>query len=248
MTFDGAGNTSPDFSPDGNKIVFQSTRNGGGIYEIPAFGGEARLLAKRGLNPKFSPDGLRVAYWISGPYVAFAVPGSGSVWVVPTAGGQPQRIGPTFTNARYPIWAPDGKHVLFVGYTSDKAAESSSIDWWLADTDGGPAVKTGVYDALTRVGLVSQDRPDQLISMFPNVPLPGCWTELTNNEIFSTQSGDTSNLWETSISLRTGKVSGVITRLTAGAENEPEPSCASGDLLKQYHSYCNVPKRSLNQA
>jgi tricorn protease-like protein len=46
LTFDGAGNTSPDFSPDGNKIVFRSTRNGGGIYEIPAFGGEARLLAK----------------------------------------------------------------------------------------------------------------------------------------------------------------------------------------------------------
>ena len=29
LTFDGAGNTTPDFSPDGARIVFQSNRNGG---------------------------------------------------------------------------------------------------------------------------------------------------------------------------------------------------------------------------
>jgi len=64
LTTDGAGNRMPDFSPDGSKIVFRSNREGGGIYEIPAFGGEARLVARDGLNPKFSPDGSRVAYWV----------------------------------------------------------------------------------------------------------------------------------------------------------------------------------------
>ncbi len=34
------------------------------LFEIPAFGGEARLLARDGLNPRFSPDGSQVAYWI----------------------------------------------------------------------------------------------------------------------------------------------------------------------------------------
>ncbi|MGA7928128.1 MAG: protein kinase [Candidatus Sulfotelmatobacter sp.] len=57
LTSDGAGNTTPDFSPDGNKIIFRSNRDGGGIYEIPAFGGDVRLLARDALNPKFSPDG-----------------------------------------------------------------------------------------------------------------------------------------------------------------------------------------------
>ena len=52
----------PDFSPDGTKIVFVDRE--GGIYEIPAFGGEVRLLARDGLNPKFSPDGSQVAYWV----------------------------------------------------------------------------------------------------------------------------------------------------------------------------------------
>jgi len=64
LTFDGADNTTPDFSPDGRKIVFRSGREGGGIFEIPALGGEARLLARDGLNPKYSPDGTRVAFWV----------------------------------------------------------------------------------------------------------------------------------------------------------------------------------------
>jgi len=61
LTFDGAGNSSPDFSPDGSRIVFESRRDGGGIYEIPAFGGPARLLARNGMRPRFSPDGSQVA-------------------------------------------------------------------------------------------------------------------------------------------------------------------------------------------
>ena len=87
LTSDGAGNTTPDFSPDGSKIVFRSNRDGGGIYEMPAFGGEARLLARDGLNPKFSPDGSQVAYWVGTRSVAGTVPGVGAVWVVPVGRG-----------------------------------------------------------------------------------------------------------------------------------------------------------------
>src|SRR5574340_153109 len=73
LTSDGEGNTTPDFSPDGSKIVFRSNRNGGGLYEIPAFGGDARLLARDGLNPKYSPDGSQIAYWIGSDNVASVV-------------------------------------------------------------------------------------------------------------------------------------------------------------------------------
>ena len=75
LTSDGAGNTMPDFSPDGNKIVFRSNRDGGGIYEIPAFGGEVRLLAREGSNPKFSPDGSQVAYWVGSESLNTSCPG-----------------------------------------------------------------------------------------------------------------------------------------------------------------------------
>ncbi len=225
LTFGGAGNTMPDFSPDGSKIVFRSNRDGGGIYEIPAFGGEARLLARDGLNPKYSPDGSQVAYWVGSEIVIPALPGSGTVWVVPVSGGQPQRVGSNFTTARNPIWSPDGKHLLMIGYTSTKAYEASSLDWWLVGSNGGDAVKTGFYDKLVH----SKDRmpfPQNL-----TVPRPGCWLAAGNEIVYSLASGDTANLWEVGISPRTGKVSGMPKRLTTAAGNEQDPSCAPGGAL-----------------
>jgi Tol biopolymer transport system component/predicted Ser/Thr protein kinase len=231
LTFDGAGNTAPDFSPDGSQIVFRSNRDGGGIYEVPAFGGEVRLLARDGLNPRFSPDGSQVAYWVGSPDVSAAVPGNGAVWVVPVAGGQPRRVGPDFTNARFPVWSPDGKHLLIVGYTSAKSMQSAFLDWWIVATDGGQPVRTGIYDALLRAGLQGRDSAGTPLSTEPSVPRPGCWLAATNSVIFPAGSGDTSNLWETALSRATGKASGAFTRMTAGAGNEVEPSCASADAV-----------------
>jgi dipeptidyl aminopeptidase/acylaminoacyl peptidase len=75
LTFDGIGNTNPNFSPDGSRIVFESRRDGGGIYEIRAFGDQARLLARGGSAPVYSPDGSQVAYWVGTTAVSLWIPG-----------------------------------------------------------------------------------------------------------------------------------------------------------------------------
>lgn len=230
LTFDGAANTTPDFSPDGSRIVFRSERDGGGIYEIPALGGEARLLAKGGLNPKYSPDGLQVAFWIGAEHVGTAVPGSGAVWVVPDAGGQPRRVGADFTAARNPVWSPDGKRLLVIGYHSQNAFESSASDWWLIPMDGGHAIKMGLFEGLVRVG---QGRIAS--SSFPEaqVPIPGCWLTVSNSVIFSMENSaaDVWNLWEAGVSTETGKVTGVFKRISTGSGNEDEPSCAAAGAV-----------------
>jgi Tol biopolymer transport system component/DNA-binding winged helix-turn-helix (wHTH) protein len=230
LTFDGAGNTSPDFSPDGSRIVFRSARSGSGIYEIPAFGGEARLLAKNGLNPKYSPDGLQVAFWVGAEHVYNGVPGSAAVWVVPEAGGQPRRVGPDFTAARHPVWSPDGRRLLVIGYNAQKAFEASSDDWWLIPTDGGQAIKTGLHDGLEHAG---QGRAAS--SSFPAaaVPTPGCWLAASSSVIFSMENSaaDIWNLWEAGLSTETGKFTGVLKRISTGSSREVDPSCAAAGAL-----------------
>ncbi len=222
LTTDGADNTMPDFSPDGSQIVFRSDRDGGGIYEIPALGGDVRLLTHSGLNPKFSPDGSQVAYWTGDPEVADEVPGNGNVWVLPLAGGSPVRLAVNLTTARYPVWSPDGKHLLLTGYTSSKTYEHSSLDWWVVATDGGQEVRTGAYRAFVQARFAELDAA---------MPTPGCWSATSNTVIFSAGNGDTNDLWEIGISPQTGKVTGVPKRLTTGAGNEAQVSCGPGGDL-----------------
>jgi Tol biopolymer transport system component/DNA-binding winged helix-turn-helix (wHTH) protein len=233
LTFDGLRNTNPNFSPDGVKVVFESRRDGGGIYEIPAFGGQARLLASGGLTPTYSPDGSQVAYWVGTQSVALAIPGTGAVWVVPVAGGPPRRVAPNLTDARWPIWSPDGKRLLFSGYSSAKPYDPSAIDWWLADANGGDAVRTGMYDVLVQAGLQGQDSAGNWATTVPTggLPPPGCWSSAKSVIFPADSGGDTRNLWETGISLATGKVSGAFKRVTAGSGTDVDPSCAPGGSL-----------------
>jgi eukaryotic-like serine/threonine-protein kinase len=214
LTHDPADDREPAFSPDGFQIAFRSDRDGGGIYLVPALGGEARLIAKDGQAPHFSPDGQSIAYWVGNRTTGDpAAPGSAQAYVLPSGGGPPRPFHPEFSVIRYPIWAPDGKRLLFWGKLDGKATGPDAIDWWVASLDSDKAVKTGAA-ALLR-------GRDLQIPMSPGTWLPD------EGVVFAARHGDTSDLWQVHIDSSTGHAIGLPVRLTTGTGISDQPSIAA---------------------
>lgn len=136
----------PRFTPDATQIVFYSKQDGGGIYVVPAFGGEPRRLVSNGYRPRVSPDGNLVAYWIARNPPVFS--DHDQVAVIPIGGGNSRVIQPDFRAAK-PIWSPDGKYLLFQA----ASGPSEEFDWWVAPVQGEPAVRTGAYAIFSAAGV-----------------------------------------------------------------------------------------------
>jgi eukaryotic-like serine/threonine-protein kinase len=135
----------PSFSPDGTTIAFDS--GDGGINLVSALGGPARRLVAEGHGAQFSPDGKRAAYWTGGTFTtALNISGLGRIYVVEAIGGAPKQLRSDFAAAVLPMWTPDGQHLLFFG--NPDASKVETADWWVTPLDSGPAVKTGVFEAM----------------------------------------------------------------------------------------------------
>lgn len=210
ITTDSADDSKPSFSPDGSQIAFRSERDGGGVYVIAALGGEARLIAPGGRDPRFSQDGSQIAYWVGWSGQRFTALGNSAIYVVPSRGGPPRRLQKDFLAASAPIWSPDGRHILFGGCWKNRA----DADWWVTPAEGGTAIGTGARDFLRR-------RKTHVAYQDP----PGAWTG--SHLIFSLGYGDTSNLWQIPISTKNWEVSGEPQRLTFGTAMNIQPSVSS---------------------
>jgi Tol biopolymer transport system component len=206
---------SPDFSPDGTQIAFRSEREGGGIYVIGTLGGEARRVVAAGRNPRWSPNGKRIAYW-EGP--TMTLPGSshtGRIFTVVMGDGNPHPLAADFSTARDPVWSPDGRALMFQGRREDWGSVEASFDWWVAPMDGTPPVRTGAFEALRKAGFGIT---------VGNVGAPGAW--VGDRVVFSGRMGDSVNLWRIGISAKTYRVTGDLERLTFGTGTEQFPSVA----------------------
>ncbi len=205
LTHDPADETHPSFSPDGTQIAFRSEKDGGGIYVVPALGGDPRLLVAGGREPRFSPDGRLVAYWTGreGNYQAGA---SSRVFVVEADGGQPRPVHPEMAWAIHPVWSPKGDEVLVLGLRDRGDRE----DWWALPIDQGTPRKTGAIAQLRAQGMrinASRAGID---------PIPLDWIQDGGDRVlFAAPLGDAANLWEIGLT-PSRTITGPPRRMTRG--------------------------------
>ncbi|MFN0168753.1 MAG: winged helix-turn-helix domain-containing protein [Bryobacteraceae bacterium] len=218
LTKDEADELDPWFSPDSGLIAFRSTREGGGIYVMPALGGDERLLAPRGMGPRFSPDGKWVAYAVgSGGWFS-----DSKIFLAPVGGGSPRQLANDVAWASYPVFSPDGRHVLLLG-SSTVPTYPPAMDWWVTPVEGGPSVESGILAALRKQGIVAHlnRSPDWLQDrlLFESV-----------TQLPQTQRG---HLWEARLSDGQWKLAGRPRQLTTGAGGEHSPRAVrTGDKIR----------------
>ena len=139
LTNDGGQNFQPAWSPDGQRIAYYSKLRGG-IWIIPASGGEAKQLTEFGSHPAWSPDGKQIAFQSNqivdlGAYARNALPPS-TLWLVGANGGEPKQltqIGNPAGGHGSPSFSPDGKRIVF----EVDDYQSSSV--WTISTGGDDA-------------------------------------------------------------------------------------------------------------
>jgi serine/threonine protein kinase len=228
LTDDPADDTDPSFSPDGSLITFRSERQGGGVYLMPSLGGQEGLIAPEGLNPHFSPDGKWIVYWVG--EVADIYP-SARTYIVSATGGVARQVAPWFADARYPIWTPDGEHILFQGVDVWPPNSEPDADWWIAPADNGKdhtkAVRTGAIGAIQRAG-------------WPTAYLQGGWFQ--GGVVFSARSYAARLLFTIPISTSTWRVQGPPQALTfgSGIDGSPYPSPSGAIAFTSFKYEINI--------
>jgi Tol biopolymer transport system component/DNA-binding winged helix-turn-helix (wHTH) protein len=221
LTRESTDSYAPTFSPDGRTLAFRSEQAGGGIYIIASHGGEARLVVPFGRRPKFSSDGKWIAYWVgteTGDNTGFFMVPGAKTFIVSATGGAPREIQPAFAAAGYPIWTPDGQHLLFLGNRDANMYNEGTMDWWVTDLNNGAVVRTGAGAAFRAMGFASASQA------------PEVWVSRRTGVLTSATHGDTRNIWRVPISVTDWTVSGVPERVTYGTTVDVQPSVAGARM------------------
>jgi Tol biopolymer transport system component/DNA-binding winged helix-turn-helix (wHTH) protein len=154
--------SGPQFSPDGSKIVFESTRSGSSeVWMCRSDGRDLVQLTQ--LNsvtgtPRWSPDGQQIAF-------DSRAQGNADIYVMDSRGGSLHKLTNEASTDVVPSWSRDGRWIYFA---SDRSGE-----WqiWRMPSAGGPAVQVTRHGGYG--GFESLD--SEFLYYTKGADVPGIW-------------------------------------------------------------------------
>jgi Tol biopolymer transport system component/DNA-binding winged helix-turn-helix (wHTH) protein len=154
--------SGPQFSPDGSRIAFESTRSG--AYEIWVCRSDGSNLIQLthydsvSGTPRWSPNGQQIVF-------DSRVSGNTGVFVVDSQGGSPRRLSSGPSSEEVPSWSRDGRWIYF--------ASNRSGGWevWKMPSAGGSAVQVTRHG-----GFAAMESPDGRVLYYAKgITVPGLW-------------------------------------------------------------------------
>jgi Tol biopolymer transport system component/predicted Ser/Thr protein kinase len=151
----------PQYSPDGRKIVFESTRSGS--YEIWVCDSNGtNLLQLTSFDrttgtPRWSPDGRHIAF-------DARMETNSDIYITGAEGGSPRRITTETSEDAIPSWSRDGRWIYFA---SNRTGDHQV---WKVPAEGGEAVQV-----TKQGGFASFVSPDGKFVYYAKIDRPGLW-------------------------------------------------------------------------
>jgi Tol biopolymer transport system component len=180
----------PAFSPDAEQIAFRSDRDGGGIFVMGATGESVRRVTSSGFDPRWSPDGRRLAYASEAVNDPYSRAVRSSLWTVDVASGQASKLWEG--DGVQPTWSPKGTRIAF----------------W-SNTGGQRDIQTIAASGGTPVAVTNDPATDWAPEWSPD----GRWL------YFVSDRGGSPNLWRIAIDEASGAVSGAPQPVTNGVRS-----------------------------
>ena len=184
-----ADDTQPIFSPDGERIVFRSEREGGGIYLMGATGESVRRLSDFGYNPVWSPDGERVLVATESVIEPSTRPTKSQLWTIKVSDGDRHLV--TEGDALQPSWSPHGDRIAYWG-----RPQGGQGDIWTISADGRNAVR---------------------VTSEPSMDWNPVWSPDGRYLYFCSDRTGNMNIWRVPIAEKTGNPLGKPEAVTSGA-------------------------------